>query len=54
MLVPDRKGQEIDEKLILLCLYNLGLEKFIQILPDESKEILRKLLDKEGDNHIPL
>lgn len=32
------------EKMLLLCLYNMGLENFVKLLPDESKEILKELL----------
>lgn len=42
------------EKLILICLYNLGLEKFVQILPDQSKVILKQILDGENNHHIPI
>jgi hypothetical protein len=32
------------EKMLLLCLYNMGLENFVKLLPNESKEILKELL----------
>ncbi|WP_046180572.1 hypothetical protein [Domibacillus tundrae] len=39
------------QDMLNLCLYNLGLEQFVNGLPEESKEILKALLEeKEGQN----
>ncbi|GIN57388.1 hypothetical protein [Lederbergia ruris] len=35
------------EKMLLLCLYNMGLQKFVEILPNETKEELINLLKNE-------
>jgi len=34
------------EKMLLLCLYNMGLQEFVTILPQESKEELFHLLQQ--------
>ncbi|MBW8351550.1 hypothetical protein K0H71_19210 [Bacillus sp. IITD106] len=34
------------EKMLLLCLYNMGLQNFVDILPNESKEVLKELIYK--------
>ena len=34
------------EKMLLLCLFNMGLQEFVSILPHESKEELIHLLNK--------
>ncbi|UNT56862.1 hypothetical protein [Lysinibacillus capsici] len=34
-------------KMLSLCLYNLGLQDFVKILPQESKEDLFKLLQQD-------
>ncbi|MFB7305051.1 MULTISPECIES: hypothetical protein [Bacillaceae] len=34
------------EKMLVLCLYNMGLQEFISILPQESKEELLHLLQQ--------
>ncbi|MBO1513557.1 hypothetical protein [Metabacillus bambusae] len=35
------------EKMLLLCLFNMGLQKFVTILPQESKEELLHLLKQD-------
>ncbi|WP_449619486.1 hypothetical protein [Robertmurraya sp. Marseille-Q9965] len=35
------------EKMLLLCLFNMGLQEFIRILPEESKEELFRLLKQD-------
>lgn len=35
------------EKMLLLCLYNIGLQEFIKILPQESKIELLRLLQQD-------
>lgn len=35
------------EKMLVLCLYNMGLKEFISILPQESKEELLCLLQQD-------
>ena len=35
------------EKMLLLCLFNMGLQEFIRILPEESKEELYSLLQQD-------
>jgi len=35
------------EKMLLLCLYNMGLQEFVTILPQESKEELFHLLQQD-------
>ncbi|MFK5707507.1 hypothetical protein [Lysinibacillus boronitolerans] len=35
------------EKMLMLCLFNMGLQEFICILPQESKEELLNLLQQD-------
>ncbi|WP_375844926.1 hypothetical protein [Cytobacillus sp. Hz8] len=35
------------EKMTMLCLFNMGLQEFIRILPEESKEELFRLLQQD-------
>lgn len=35
------------EKMLVLCLYNMGLQEFINILPQESKKELLRLLQQD-------
>lgn len=35
------------EKMLVLCLYNMGLQEFIGVLPQESKEELFQLLQQD-------
>lgn len=35
------------EKMLMFCLYNMGLQQFISILPHESKEELLHLLQQD-------
>lgn len=35
------------EKMLMLCLFNMGLQEFINILPQESKEELFYLLQQD-------
>lgn len=40
-------GGEERDKLLLMLIYNAGLEKVVELLPDESKETLHQLLKKK-------
>lgn len=35
------------QRLLMLCFYNMGLQEFISILPQESKEELYHLLQQD-------
>lgn len=39
-------GGEERDKMTLMLIYNMGLEHLTQILPEESKVILRQLLSR--------
>ncbi|MFO1443302.1 hypothetical protein KDN24_08775 [Bacillus sp. Bva_UNVM-123] len=51
VFLPFKKERQ---KMLMLCLFNMGLQEFIRILPKESKEELFHLLQQELKDDLTL